>query len=262
MLHFAVAKTKYKQQFDKKTKLPTFKVGHRVWLYCRHTPVGLSPKLCKKWLGPYYICDAYDNFTYKLRHCVTNKLVKSVAHANRLKVYFSPQDRPVSEPKLADVQDDLNPEEIPNSEQSQTDKSAESTSATSATKVKGKDDKSPTQAPLPTIVGKPSQVIPPKSPSPTTNTACNDVPSLGTDKNKEEGSNGMQTNENKSDWYIVDKIVKSAMIGKKLHFQIKWKNYKNCTWEPRENVPEELIREYYIKKKRRKVNSKCLITHL
>ena len=75
------------------------------------------------------------------------------------------------------MQDDLNPEEIPNSEQSQNDNSDDSTSAT---KVKGKDDKSPTQAPLPTIVGKPSQVMPPKSPSPTTNQACNDVPSFGT----------------------------------------------------------------------------------
>jgi len=62
---------------------------------------------------------------------------------------------------------------------------------------------------------------------------------------------GSEKQANQADWYIVEKIVKSGLIGRKLHFKIKWKGYRKCTWEPKENVPEELIREYYIKKSRR-----------
>jgi len=53
----------------------------------------------------------------------------------------------------------------------------------------------------------------------------------------------------------MEKIIKSSLIGGKLHFQVKWHGCKK-TWEPKENVPDELIREYYIRKSRRNKRKK------
>ena len=63
------AQKKYKTQQDKKAAPPEFKVHNRVWLRSKKKPIGLSPKLCDKWLGPYYIIIDNQNNTYNLRHC-------------------------------------------------------------------------------------------------------------------------------------------------------------------------------------------------
>ena len=43
----------YKSYYDQshKAALPKFTPGDRVWLYCSKTEPGLTPKLCKRWLG-------------------------------------------------------------------------------------------------------------------------------------------------------------------------------------------------------------------
>ena len=51
-------------QHDKKTAFPEFRVHNRVWLRSKKKPKGLSPKLCDKWLGPYYIIIDNQNNTY------------------------------------------------------------------------------------------------------------------------------------------------------------------------------------------------------
>ena len=174
----AQAKSKYKQQFDKRSKVPKFKIGQRVWLYCQQTPVGLSPKLCKKWVGPYYICNAYDNFTYKLRNCATNKLVNSVVHANRLKAYFDPKDRPVGQPTTLDIEDNLNPEEISDSENSPRPNTSEmktgSTNKIKVTKPMAVDNKT-----TPVVFGKPTPSLSRRNSS---NPSKHDQPDLGMTK--------------------------------------------------------------------------------
>ncbi len=104
---------KYKQLHDKNAEKPSYRVGDRVWLYCTKTPVGKSPKLLKKWTGPYYIASRFDKYTYKLQRADDHRAVKSRIHANRLKLYFDPDERPTNPPK--DLQAgimDLNPEEL------------------------------------------------------------------------------------------------------------------------------------------------------
>ena len=105
---------KYKTQHDKKTTEPEFRIGQNVWLYCSATPVGLNPKLLKRWVGPYYITQVNDNCTYKLNRCEDHRPIKSMVHTNRLKAYHDPGKRPLNIPVNEEVE--LNPEEILNTE--------------------------------------------------------------------------------------------------------------------------------------------------
>ena len=107
------AQDKYKHQYDKKTKEPDFRSAQRVWLYCTKVPVGKAPKLHRKWVGPYYITMLGPNYTYKLRHCATNKEVKSLVNVMRLKPYFDPENRPTNPPDpFLDNEEQLDPEEL------------------------------------------------------------------------------------------------------------------------------------------------------
>lgn len=93
------AQIKQKQQYDKKsTDVPNFRVGQSVLLHSTKVPVGLSPKLHDPWDGPFYITAIGPNNTYKLRRCSNHKELKSFIHANRLKRYENPDDRPSLDP--------------------------------------------------------------------------------------------------------------------------------------------------------------------
>ncbi|KAK6167369.1 hypothetical protein SNE40_021414 [Patella caerulea] len=104
------AQQKYKGQHDKKSEEPSFEKGTKVWLFCSKFKVGLAPKLCKKWLGPYYIVDLGPKYTYKLRRCSDDKPLKYLTNANRLKKYFDPATRPTNVP--IESEEELNPEEL------------------------------------------------------------------------------------------------------------------------------------------------------
>jgi len=107
------AQQKYKRQHDKRAQLPDFRPAQRVWLYCTKVPIGKAPKLHRKWVGPYYITQVGPNHTFKLRHCGTNKEVKSLVNARRLKPYFDPADRPTNPPpELEQNEEELDPQEL------------------------------------------------------------------------------------------------------------------------------------------------------
>ncbi|MES9884237.1 MAG: RNase H-like domain-containing protein, partial [Sedimenticola sp.] len=83
----------YKEHYDRKAVEPNFNLGQRVWLHNSKIPVGKSAKLHIKWTGPYYICDIGPNHTYMLRHGETHKTIKTLIHANRLKLHCDPDIR-------------------------------------------------------------------------------------------------------------------------------------------------------------------------
>ncbi len=116
---------KYKKVYDKKTKVPSYIMGDRVWLYCAKVPVGKSPKLIKKWTGPYYIARVCDKWTYKLHRVDDHRAIKSRIHANRLKPFYDPEDRPTNPPpELQHATGELDPDEledVPDEDQSVTD---------------------------------------------------------------------------------------------------------------------------------------------
>ena len=57
--------------------------------------IGLSPKLCNKWDGPYYITDVADNNTVKLRRYSDNVELKTRINVTRLRPYNSPLNLPL-----------------------------------------------------------------------------------------------------------------------------------------------------------------------
>ena len=92
------AQGKYKKYHDRGAKEPTYKIGQRVWVYDPTKKPGLSPKLCQKWTGPFYICKVLRNYTYIVRRCSDNKQLKSPVNIQRLKTYTDPNERPTNPP--------------------------------------------------------------------------------------------------------------------------------------------------------------------
>ncbi len=104
---------KMKKTYDQKTSTARYRVGDRVWLYCARTPVGKSPKLVRRWTGPYYVARTYAKPVYKL-HCERDhRALRSLIHHNRLKAYHDPRDRPTKPPpQLENPQGEYDPEEV------------------------------------------------------------------------------------------------------------------------------------------------------
>ena len=50
--------------------------------------------------------------------------------------------------------------------------------------------------------------------------------------------------------YLVDRLVACKTIDK--HYKVKWIGYKETTWEPAGNIPDELIRDFHMRKTRRR----------
>ena len=82
----------------KKAKESKFSPGDIAWLYNTKVPIGLSKKLHRKWTGPLYITQMGPNHTYKLRQCSDNREMKSLTHANRLKMFYDLASRLVQSP--------------------------------------------------------------------------------------------------------------------------------------------------------------------
>ena len=104
---------RYKNTYDKTACNPNFHIGQQVWLYCQKTQPGLSPKLTKKWVGPYYIVEKRGLYTYLLRKSSDNRIMKSPVHANRLKEYLDDARRPTNPPRdFRQCHDDIGCEEL------------------------------------------------------------------------------------------------------------------------------------------------------
>ena len=54
------------------------------------------------------------------------------------------------------------------------------------------------------------------------------------------------------DFYIVERLLGSFVKQGTRYFKVKWKGYKERTWEPAENIPDELIADYYSRKRIKK----------
>lgn len=81
-----------KERYDKKTKVPQFRIRDQVLLKVMKRTPGKKHKLQPKWEGPYYIIKVNPNYSFRLRRCDTHVELKSSVHANRLKFYKDPRD--------------------------------------------------------------------------------------------------------------------------------------------------------------------------
>ena len=90
------AKRRYKQQHDKNAKPHSFAIGQRVWLHYFAKKKGVSAKLTRKWVGPFYIVHVVKGGSFMLRRCSDNVILKSPVHPVRLKPFWDPNDRPTN----------------------------------------------------------------------------------------------------------------------------------------------------------------------
>ena len=87
-----------KLQYDKKAADAPFEVGQCCWVYTPSSKKGLSKKLRHLWHGPFRICRKLSPVHYQLRTC-DNRLVATTVHANRMKHFYDPTDRPIAPPQ-------------------------------------------------------------------------------------------------------------------------------------------------------------------
>ena len=79
-----------KKYYDRTAKDPKYKVGDYVWLFDPTTPVGYSAKLKPRYIGPYVICEANNNHTYRLRNYNTGIVTDTLINAQRIKPAYLP----------------------------------------------------------------------------------------------------------------------------------------------------------------------------
>src|SRR6218665_3673847 len=114
------AQQRYKTQYDKHQNPTTYEPGAFVWLHNPHTPKGDSPKLRRKYEGPYYVVQRTDKDTYILRRTTNNKLHPSPVHVNRLRPHLNERDMlfsrfenlglPTTKPSTGSIRDPVSPE--------------------------------------------------------------------------------------------------------------------------------------------------------
>lgn len=101
--NIALVQQKMKEYYDLSAKDPEFVKGSKVWVYIPKTYNGLSRKLLRKYHGPYRVEEKLSPVHFRLRTC-SNKPVTSIVHANHMKLFVDPCDRPI-EPPSACVDD-------------------------------------------------------------------------------------------------------------------------------------------------------------
>ena len=99
--HIARAQQLMKHQYDKKAADVPFKIGQRCWVYTPKPKKGLSKKFRHFWHGPFRICRKLSPVHYQLCTC-DNRLIATTVHANRMKPFYDPADRPILPPQEDD----------------------------------------------------------------------------------------------------------------------------------------------------------------
>ena len=93
-----------KKFYDRDAKAVIYPPGTKVWLRREKVDQGRSPKLFKRYNGPFFITTKIGENTYQLRECNTNQLLKAPVNADRLKLVIDRTDK-LSYSKRAAVQE-------------------------------------------------------------------------------------------------------------------------------------------------------------
>ena len=89
-----LAQQRMKEQYDKTSCPVRIDVGSKVWVYTPKKQKGLSKKLTHNFHGPYRIVTKLSPVHFRLR-TLDNSPVSVPVHANRLKPFDDPADRPI-----------------------------------------------------------------------------------------------------------------------------------------------------------------------
>eukprot|EP00795_Rhopilema_esculentum_P001442 gene1442-biopygen10090 len=109
-----LAQQRMKAQYDKTSAPVHYDVGSKVWVFTPKSKTGLSKKLCHNYHGPYRIVAKLSPVHFCLR-TLDNRVVSVPVHANRMKPYYDPADRPIVPPDIEHSSPDLSESDMPSS---------------------------------------------------------------------------------------------------------------------------------------------------
>ena len=107
-----LAQQRMKEQYDKTAGPVPFEIGTKVWVYTPKSRKGLSKKLSHTYHGPYRVVSKLSPLHFRLR-TLDNRPVSVPVHANRMKLYCDPSDRPVEPPDMRHSSPDLADSDLP-----------------------------------------------------------------------------------------------------------------------------------------------------
>lgn len=196
------AQQKMKMYYDRKSKETDFLLGERVWVYTPKTKKGLSKKLLHNWHGPFRIVERLSPVHFKLR-TGNNRMVYTTVHANRIKPYFDPDDRPIEPPEQI-AGDDIEECDIPDQSFQDNDTQEQ-----------------------PNRIGSQSQEQSPEI----------EPEGLSESLSEEEAQEESIEIDNE-EIFEAEQILSKRERKGKIEYKVKWVGYpiSQATWEPAENI--------------------------
>ena len=107
-----LAQQKMKEQYDRTSKPVPSDIGCKVWVYTPKLKRELSKKLMHNYHGPYRIVARLSPVHFRLG-TMDNRPVAVPVHANRMKPYFDPNDRPIDPPSDLNDAFELSESDLP-----------------------------------------------------------------------------------------------------------------------------------------------------
>ena len=108
-----LAQQHMKLQYDKQSAPVHYDVGSKVWVFTPKTKKGLSKKLSHTFHSPYRIVHKLSPVHFRLR-TLDNRVLSVPVHANCLKPFYDPADRPFGPlPPVGDTSPDLTESDLP-----------------------------------------------------------------------------------------------------------------------------------------------------
>ncbi|KAL3882070.1 hypothetical protein ACJMK2_028445 [Sinanodonta woodiana] len=74
------------------------------------------------------------------------------------------------------------------------------------------------------------------------------TPTQSTQTSHDQSSNEQKPINSGTEWYIVDKLLKSKRTSGKRHYLVKWSDGSTPSWQPNENVSQALKQAFHSKR--------------
>ena len=231
------AQHRYKKQYDKTQRPAEYQPGTYVWLHNPHTQKGDSPKLRRKFEGPYYVVQRSDKDTYILRDARTNKKHPSPVHVNRLRLHIDDRDILLSRFENLGISPSDSASGPPG------DQNPDATSVPNEQTDTLTDDPNPV-----TVHNDPDQEQRSTSSNvPGFPSLDNPDPVNMNDPEPGQSNSSSSAPDKSEEWYAATRLLASKKMNGKRYFKVLWedRNYPP-SWQHEDDVTDALKHEFYI----------------
>ena len=224
----------YKEIYDRKAEEKNWPLGTKVLLHSPTTPVGLTPKLYRRYGDVWYLAAKVGPVNYILRHSVTHKQLDHPIHVQRLRLYHD--EREQFEPKNL---------------QTQNVASSSKHRSLSASDEDGEHLSSPLDTPQ--VVQTTPTDQPPAStaavddPLQQQSATKNTTPTTLTAEPTAESTNQAKPPDTPSQWYEATQLLAIRKNNNKRQYKVAWVGFPP-SWEDEDNISDLLKQQYHIKR--------------